>query len=170
MCSFVGLTGTFVQGPAPPVELLLAIVEGVLPRVDEALTEIGTFFTVIREAVTVVGELVAVVGDHIARVGARLAVVRLLAFHISSLAHDVLESMTLDHSALSSGQRVPNRTPNEWRRPPAAFSAQDKPERELEMTTLTAALVAAALVSLFVMFLIRVRRIERDVDFAGFAR
>ena len=38
------------------------------------------------------------------------------------------------------------------------------------MSTWTAALVGAALLSLFVIFLIRVRRIERDVDFAQLAR
>jgi hypothetical protein len=46
----------------------------------------------------------------------------------------------------------------------------DNAEREFEMSTWTAALAAAALLTLFVLFLVRVRRIERDVDFAEFTR
>lgn len=38
------------------------------------------------------------------------------------------------------------------------------------MSTLTAALVGAALLSVFVVFLIRARRVERDVDFAQLSR
>jgi len=37
------------------------------------------------------------------------------------------------------------------------------------MSTWTAVLVGAALLSLFVIFFARVRRIERDVDYAQFA-
>jgi hypothetical protein len=48
------------------------------------------------------------------------------------------------------------------------FPSHDK--KEFDMSTWTAVLVGAALLSVFVMFLIQVRRIERDVDFGEFAR